>query len=78
MLSSEEYEKLLPHREEIFRWKETGNYKGSGMTLIDRIRQGRGYRAICYACMGDKIEALKDVYQMIIEYEKEKSKTNTG
>jgi len=75
MLSLEEYEKLLPHREEILRWKETGNYKGSGMSLIDRLRQSRGYRAICYACMGDKIEALKNVYDMILEYEKEKDRT---
>ena len=74
MLSSEEYEKLLPHREEIFRWKETGKYSGRGMTTIDYIRQSRGYRPVCYACSGDKIEALRDAYHLILEYENEKAK----
>jgi len=74
MLSSEEYEKLLPHREEIFRWKETGNYNGSGMITIDQLRQSKGCRPLCYSCDGNKREALNDAYLLIIEFEKEKTK----
>lgn len=71
MLSPEEYEKLLPHREGIMKFKETGNYSGEGMIVVDHIRQRMGYKPVCYACQGDKNEAMKDAVNLIEEYERE-------
>lgn len=69
MLSSEEYNSLLPDRANIVSWKETGSYRGNAMEAMDHIRQKMGYKPICYSCDGDKAEALKDAYNLIIEYE---------
>lgn len=69
MLSSEEYNSLLPDREHIMQFKATGNYNGTALMIIDRIRQRMGYRPVCYACGGSKIEALNDAVNLIIEYE---------
>lgn len=69
MLSSEEYNSLLSDREHIMKFHETGNYSGNAMITIDHIRQRRGYKPICYSCTGDKVEALKDAYNLIMEYE---------
>ena len=69
MLSPEEYESLKSDRENIFKFHETGNYNGHGMQTIDAIRQRRGYHPVCYTCDGDKIEAVKDAYNFIVEYE---------
>lgn len=75
MLSAEEYESLKSDREHIFRWKETGSYRGNAMQTIDYIRQRRGYPSICYSCDGSKEEALKDAYNLMVEYEKNCAET---
>jgi len=69
MLSSEEYNELLPYMAEIKQFPNTGKFKGEGMFVIDKIRQRHGNRPICFACDGDKIEAMKDIYIYVTLYE---------
>ena len=77
MLSPDDYNNLLPHREEIMKWKTTHKYRGEGLQLIDAIRQRMGYAPLCYTCDGNRIEAINDAIYLIEQYELE-NKINTA
>lgn len=80
MLSSEEYNNLLPHREAFIKFHETGNMTDNiALTIIDSIRQRLcGSRPICWACEGDKIAAAQDGYNLIMEYESNEQAVKNG
>lgn len=71
MLNSEEYNLLLPFKEGIFNFakKLSGSYKGNALPIVDTILQKRGNAPLCYSCDGNKIEAINDIYNMMVEFE---------
>ena len=71
-LTDFEYQRLLPHREKILRFKETRKYKGDEMILFDQIRRSKGGQPTFFDCDGCKAELLNDVSNIIIEYETRK------
>ena len=76
MLSEAEYNELKPHRDKILRFEEKGTYRGDGLSIIDQIRQRRGWGAVCYSCEGSKVAAVMDAISLIREYEEAHPPTN--
>ena len=71
MISKDEYEQILPHRQALCLFNLTGTWRGKDESLIlaDVIRQRQGMRPLSFTCSGCKAEALKDLYSFMVNYE---------
>lgn len=70
MISASEYKDIEPHREDIRKFQSTKRMRNhQAVVLTDKIRQRHGMGAINYVCEGCKIQALIEIWNMIIEYE---------
>ena len=67
MLSEAQYKLLEPHRADIM--SKSMNRAGSYMIVANTIKQQMGMGEICFACDGSKIEAMNDMYNLMVEYE---------
>ena len=72
MINELEYKEILPYREMILSFRKDGNYKGDALHLANRLRQKYGCGPpINFSCNGCKIEAMNDLYHLMVEYEKQ-------
>ena len=72
MITREEYLEILPHKDAILKFRQSGNYKGGDALFIaDKLRQ-RYHIAppINFGCDGCKVQAMNDLYNLMVEYEK--------
>lgn len=68
MLTKEEYESLLPYKEQIFEC----NAPKHVLQMIDPIRQRLGHGSICWNCSASPIQAQRDMVERFNEYEQGK------
>lgn len=66
MLTESEYNQLLPHRNRLME----GSANSPALKLIDPIRQRLGYGSICFDCSGSIANAVRDIQNLITDYEK--------
>lgn len=71
MITASDYERLKPYREEIMNYKKTQKAKGECLVVLDKIRQEKRLGAICFSCLGSKVNAMNDAVIWIEEYERE-------
>ena len=73
MINQFEYNEIKQHREDIISFNETGQYKGGGALFIaDKLRQRYGMSApINFGCDGCKIAAMNDLYNLMMEFERQ-------
>jgi len=79
MLSSDEYEKLKPERDAIFKFcrHEINHYDFASIwEAMDHTMQRRGSKPLCYDCEGSKIQLLTDIYNLMVEYEQANGTAN--
>lgn len=69
MLTQDEYNELLPHRDLILQFEKTQSYKGDAMHIIDKARHRLWGFKICFDCDGSKATALQDAISLIRLYE---------
>ena len=70
MLTEQEYNELLPHRDKLLAFEQTQSYKGDGLLIIDRIRQRMNIAGpVCWDCDGSKVNAINDGISLIKNYE---------
>lgn len=72
MINAGEYEEIKPHRNAILLFREKGKYSGGdALYIADKLRQRYGMAApINYGCDGCKVNAMNDLYELMIEFEK--------
>lgn len=70
MITESEYQQILPHREDIIKFQKTKSLTNQTiLTIANVIQQRRGMGAINFGCDGCKIQAMKDLYGMMVMYE---------
>ena len=71
MITDSEYKEIEPHREDIVKFRNTGQYKGGNVLFVaDKLRQRYGMAPpINFGCDGCKVAAMNDLYNLMIEYE---------
>lgn len=70
MITEAQYSLILPHKEDIIKFQKTKvNRNHDLMIITDKIRQQHRMGVINYGCEGCKIQAINDMWNMIIEYE---------
>lgn len=70
MLTESEYQQVLPHRDDIIKFQQTKSLSNPHiLNIANKIQQSKGMGAINFGCDGCKIQAMKDIYGMMIMYE---------
>lgn len=70
MLLEAEYNSILPHRADIVKFQQTKNLRNPDiLNIANRIQQRLGMGAINFSCSGCKIQAMNDLYGMMVMYE---------
>lgn len=70
-MTSDEYNIVLPSKEKLKLCFETGDCRADHqlLTIASAIRQRYGYRPVDFNCSGCKVEAIKDLYSYLLNYE---------
>lgn len=66
MLTKDEYDKILPFKGSI----ELGNAGKTALIHINEALIRLGYGSICFDCSGSVARAIRDITELIKEYEK--------
>ena len=66
MLTTDEYNSLLPYKENLLQ----GTARKTELHIIDAIRQRLGYGSICFDCSGSIANAVRDIQNLINDYER--------
>lgn len=70
-MTLDEYNQVLPHKEKLKLCTEGGDCRADHqlLTIANAIRQRNGYRPVDFDCSGCKVEAIRDLYGYLLNYE---------
>lgn len=70
MISEDEYYQLLPHKEDIIKFQTNKSLRNPNiLTIANKIFQRHGMGSINFGCDSCKIQAMTDIWNMMVEYE---------
>lgn len=66
MLTKDEYNKILPFKESL----QLGNAGKTALIPINEALVRLGYGSVCFDCSGSISRAIRDILELMKEYEK--------